>query len=58
VSRLGQRTFDLHHGTFDIDETALDVGVRYTVTLAQVALERLGAAATRPASGTDAPATR
>jgi amidohydrolase len=58
VSRLGQRTFDLHQGTFDIDETALDVGVRYTVTLAQVALERLGAAATRPASGTDAPATR
>jgi amidohydrolase len=58
VSRPGQRTFDLHQGTFDIDETALDVGVRYTVTLAQVALERLGAAATRPASGTDAPATR
>ena len=30
--------FDLHQGTFDIDEDALDVGVRYTVALAQTAL--------------------
>ena len=30
--------FDLHQGTFDIDEAALDVGVRYTVALAQAAL--------------------
>ena len=26
--------FDLHQGTFDIDEDALDIGVRYTVALA------------------------
>jgi amidohydrolase len=43
VRRPGQPPFDLHQGTFDIDETALDVGVRYTVALAKVALERLGA---------------
>jgi amidohydrolase len=44
VSRPGQRAFDLHQGTFDIDETALDIGVRYTVMLAHAALERLAAA--------------
>lgn len=48
VSRPGQPAFDLHQGTFDIDETALDVGVRYTVTLAQIALERLAAAQAVP----------
>jgi amidohydrolase len=46
LARLGVRTpggaaFDLHQGTFDIDERALDVGVRYTVA---VALEALAAA--------------
>ena len=30
--------FDLHQGTFDIDEDALDIGVRYTVALAEQAL--------------------
>ena len=39
LARLGVRTprrapFDLHQGTFDIDEDALDLGVRYTVELA------------------------
>ena len=43
LARLGVRAagttpFDLHQGTFDIDEAALDVGVRYTVALAQAAL--------------------
>jgi amidohydrolase len=43
LARLGVRppggaVFDLHQGTFDIDETALDVGVRYTVALARQAL--------------------
>jgi amidohydrolase len=43
MARLGVRIpggapFDLHQGTFDIDERALDVGVRYTVALAQTAL--------------------
>ena len=62
VSRPGQRAFDLHQGTFDIDETALGVGVRYTVTLARLALERRAAQRssefTRPANGTDGPAAR
>jgi amidohydrolase len=45
LARLGVRTpggaaFDLHQGTFDIDEDALDVGVRYTVALAERALAR------------------
>jgi amidohydrolase len=45
LARLGVRTaggdaFDLHQGTFDIDEDALDVGVRYTVALAERALSR------------------
>ena len=49
LARLGVRApdggaFDLHQGTFDIDERALDVGVRYTVALAREAL----AAARRP----------
>ncbi len=35
VSRPGGAAFDLHQGTFDIDESALAVGVRYTVALAQ-----------------------
>ena len=44
MARLGVRApggepFDLHQGTFDIDESALDVGVRYTVALAQAALD-------------------
>ena len=42
LARLGVRApggaaFDLHQGTFDIDEAALDVGVRYTVALARAA---------------------
>jgi amidohydrolase len=46
LARLGVRApggdaFDLHQGTFDIDERALDVGVRYTVTLAAEALRGL-----------------
>jgi amidohydrolase len=47
LARLGVRTpgarrFDLHQGTFDIDEDALDIGVRYTVALALEALGSLG----------------
>ena len=43
LARLGVRSpggaaFDLHQGTFDIDEDALAVGVRYTVALAEQAL--------------------
>ena len=38
VRRPGGRAFDLHQGTFDIDEDALDVGVRYTLALAHTAL--------------------
>jgi amidohydrolase len=38
VRRPGTSAFDLHQGTFDIDEDALDVGVRYTVELARAAL--------------------
>ena len=43
LARLGVRTpggepFDLHQGTFDIDESALESGVRYTVALAHAAL--------------------
>jgi amidohydrolase len=38
VRRAGGSPFDLHQGTFDIDEQALDVGVRYTVALAHAAL--------------------
>jgi amidohydrolase len=48
LARLGVRApggdaFDLHQGTFDIDERALEVGVRYTVTLAAEALRGLTA---------------
>jgi amidohydrolase len=39
VQPLGGAAFDLHQGTFDIDDRALEVGVRYTVALA---LEALG----------------
>ncbi len=39
VRRPGAPAFDLHQGTFDIDEDALAVGVRYTVALAQSALQ-------------------
>jgi amidohydrolase len=44
LARLGVRrpngpAFDLHQGTFDIDENALAVGVRYTVALARAALQ-------------------
>jgi amidohydrolase len=50
LARLGVRppggaAFDLHQGTFDIDEQALDIGVRYTVA---VAVEALSAARDRP----------
>lgn len=41
VRRAGGAAFDLHQGTFDLDEAALDVGVRYTVALAEHALESL-----------------
>ena len=41
VRRPGGSAFDLHQGTFDIDEDALDVGVRYTVELAERALAAL-----------------
>jgi amidohydrolase len=40
VRRPGAAAFDLHQGTFDIDEDALEIGVRYTVALAQAALRR------------------
>ncbi|MFN2519299.1 MAG: amidohydrolase [Jatrophihabitantaceae bacterium] len=40
VRRPGAAPFDLHQGTFDIDENALAVGVQYTVALARAALER------------------
>ncbi len=50
LARLGVRSpggaeFDLHQGTFDIDERALDIGVRYTVA---VAVEALTTARGRP----------
>jgi amidohydrolase len=35
VRRPGGPTFDLHQGSFDIDEGALEIGVRYTVALAE-----------------------
>jgi amidohydrolase len=38
VRRPGSPAFDLHQGTFDIDEDALDLGVRYTVALAHRAV--------------------
>jgi amidohydrolase len=43
LARLGVRTpgaepFDLHQGSFDIDERALGIGVRYTVALAKAAV--------------------
>ncbi len=38
VRRPGAASFDLHQGTFDIDEAALAVGVEYTVALARQAL--------------------
>jgi amidohydrolase len=46
LARLGVRApgsapFDLHQGTFDIDEAALDVGVRYTCAVVQAALATL-----------------
>ena len=41
VRKPGEQAFDLHQGTFDIDEAALDVGVRYTVQLAHTALAQL-----------------
>ena len=40
VRRPGGAYFDLHQGTFDIDEAALAIGVRYTVALARAALAR------------------
>jgi amidohydrolase len=41
VRRPGEPPCDLHQGTFDIDEDALDVGVRYTVEVARAALAQL-----------------
>ncbi|MEO9138120.1 MAG: amidohydrolase [Jatrophihabitans sp.] len=41
VRRPGGDAFDLHQGTFDIDEDALAVGVAYTVALAHEALAAL-----------------
>jgi metal-dependent amidase/aminoacylase/carboxypeptidase family protein len=43
MARLGVRppdgeAFDLHQGTFDVDERALDIGVRFTTELARAAL--------------------
>ncbi|MEO8887935.1 MAG: amidohydrolase [Jatrophihabitantaceae bacterium] len=40
VRRPGSAPFDLHQGTFDLDEDALAVGVRYTVALVHAALAR------------------
>jgi amidohydrolase len=42
VREAGAPAFDLHQGTFDIDEDALAVGVRYTVALARHAVTQLG----------------
>jgi amidohydrolase len=41
VRRPGAAPFDLHQGTFDIDEDALAVGVRFTVALVDQALRSL-----------------
>jgi amidohydrolase len=41
VHAPGSTSFDLHQGTFDIDERALDIGVRYTVALVHEALRLL-----------------
>jgi amidohydrolase len=46
LARLGVRApdrpaYDLHQGTFDLDEAALGIGVRYTVALAEHALRSL-----------------
>ena len=41
VRRPGAAPFDLHQGTFDIDEAALEVGAKYTVALARTALARV-----------------
>jgi amidohydrolase len=38
VRRPGWSPYDLHQGTFDIDEDALAIGVRYTVALVEQAL--------------------
>jgi amidohydrolase len=51
LARLGVRTpganaFDLHQGTFDLDERALDIGVRYTVALVSEALRTLAGSLT------------
>ena len=37
--RIGDLAFDLHQGTFDIDEDALAVGVQYTVAVTRTALQ-------------------
>jgi amidohydrolase len=37
VAAPGRRPFDLHQASFDIDEAALGIGVRYTVELALAA---------------------
>ena len=47
LARLGVRPpgaapFDLHQGTFDIDERALDIGVRYTLALVDEVLAAIG----------------
>ena len=41
VQAPGGASFDLHQGSFDIDETALEIGVRYTVGLARHAAATL-----------------
>ena len=38
VRAPGHKPFDLHQGTFDIDEDALAVGVRYTLALVDAAI--------------------
>jgi amidohydrolase len=41
VRRPGAPAFDLHQGTFDLDEDALAIGVRYSVALVEQALRAL-----------------
>jgi amidohydrolase len=63
LARLGVRksatdSFDLHQGTFDIDERALAIGVRYTVALARAALARCaGSSADQPSAAATAERT-
>ena len=43
VAAAGRAPFDLHQADFDIDESALAIGVGYTVELALIASAGLGA---------------